>query len=185
MAGRSTCWLVSVESAELPRPGAHRGVCERRSSRRSIGKETNSADNRANVSIGDRLLACGTDMARVSAPITTGNPHIKHFSGQRLKKTIGEAAVKQRWWSVLLLGCSLATLSFAVYVLVSEKAAHAVALRASAASSVVISQPADWTPFSADVQITHAARPETAYSHFFRDVHGCGRLETGPKPKQP
>ena len=87
--------------------------------------------------------------------------------------------MKKQLWSVAILVGILGTLVFGVYALVKARALHASAARTTSAVEL-IPQPAEWVSFVADVRVTHAENDVKVYGRFFRDAHGCGRLETGP-----
>lgn len=85
--------------------------------------------------------------------------------------------MRGKWWSLLLLLLSIGSLTFATHTFVSGRALHA----RQAALSVEIPQPEHWVPLAADVVVTHADGRDSVHGRFFRDTHGCTRLETGPK----
>ena len=86
----------------------------------------------------------------------------------------------KRSLSVALFTLSLSCLLFASYVLITTRVGHAAATRASLESAEVIDQPTEWVGFSAEVTITHPDNHSPTYGRFYRDAHGCGRLDTGP-----
>jgi hypothetical protein len=87
----------------------------------------------------------------------------------------------KKWQPQIFAVLSLTSLAFATYVFAAGRSAHTAR---SQAAVELIPQPADWVPFTADVLITHADGGESVYGRFYRDTHGCTRLETGPKGQQ-
>lgn len=84
--------------------------------------------------------------------------------------------MRHRIWSPVLFVCAISTLAYASYTLSSKTTEAANSARSQ---GEVIPQPADWVAFSADLEVTHADRDLRVVGRFFRDTHGCGRMETG------
>lgn len=82
--------------------------------------------------------------------------------------------------SLLLFLLNVTALAFGGYAIVHSGAAHAAA-QSTVPRGQVIPQPDGWVAFSADVVVTHVDGRQTGHGRFYRDAHGCGRLETGPE----
>jgi hypothetical protein len=75
----------------------------------------------------------------------------------------GMTVMAKRSWSLVVFAFSLSCLAFASYVLIAGRTGYAAALRAATDDTMMIPQPQEWVPFSADVVITHADSTSAVY----------------------
>ena len=89
--------------------------------------------------------------------------------------------IMHRLWAPFLLVLSLSSLIIAGYGVMANRAVQASSTSNGLSSTpTMIAQPKQWVPLSADLAVTHADGRAATIGRYFRDAHGCTRMETGP-----
>jgi hypothetical protein len=88
--------------------------------------------------------------------------------------------MERRWWSVVVFVLSISSLALAGYSLRAHSGSRVTAKASGRTTDATIPQPDGWVPFSADVTITRPNTTQVVSGRYYRDRHGCARLETGP-----